>query len=256
MQFPFSTPCGEVRESSASRGYPSLALVARGLFSLVPLIGLALIIAQSLRLIGFEGQIFNHGTPTEIQEIKGDRIIGQTFVAPLPGLDRIDVLLFDRGHHNTQPVTFHLRQGVDGSEDLLSISFNASEVRGESWHTFTFSAMPDSGGKAYYFYFSSPDSSTGNAIAVGGVEGNLYSRGTAYLYSTPTNADLAFRTYYSDITLSQKVEKLAERLTEHKPFVLGNIYFYVFLALVYVIFVTALSWQITGLVIDWRHKQN
>jgi hypothetical protein len=256
MRFPFSTPCGEVRGSSAIQDSLGLALVARVLFSLVPLISLALIIAQCLKLIGFEGQIFNHGTPTEIQEIKGNRIIGQTFMAPLAGLDRIDVLLFDRGRRNTHPVTFHLRQGVDGSEDLLSITFNASEVRGESWHTFTFSPVPDSGGKVYYFYFSSPDSGAGDAIAVGGVEGNLYPHGMAYLYSTPTNADLAFRTYYAGTTLSQKVEKLAERLTEHKPFPLSNKYFYVFLALVYLILVTALTWQITGLVLDWSDRRS
>jgi hypothetical protein len=249
MRFPFSTPYGEVRSLS-------LALAARVLFSLVPLIGSALIIAQCLKLIGFEGQIFNHGTPTEIQEIKGDRIIGQTFVAPLPGLDRIDVLLFDRGRRNTHPVTFHLRQGVNSSDDLLSITFNASEVRGETWHTFAFPPVPDSGGKAYFFYFSSPDSGAGDAIAVGGVEGNLYSPGTAYLYATPANADLAFRTYYSGITLSQKVEKLAERMTEHKPFPLGNKYFYVLLALVYLILVTALTWKITGLVFDRRPQRN
>jgi hypothetical protein len=256
MRFPFSTHYGKVRRPSATQDFLSLALAARALFSLVPLIGLALIIAQCLRLIGFEGQIFNHGTPTEIQEIKGDRIIGQTFVAPLPGLDRIDVLLFDRGRQNTQPVTFHLRQGVDGSEDLLSITFNASEVRGERWRRFAFPPVPDSAGKVYYFYFSSPDSGVGNAIAVGGVEGNLYSRGTAYLYSTPANADLAFRTYYAGITVPQKVEKLAERLTAHKPFPLGNKYFYVFLALVYLILVTALTWHITGLVFDRRPERN
>jgi hypothetical protein len=256
MRFPFSTPYGEVRGSSAIRDSLSLALVARVLFSLVPLIGFALIIAQCLKLIGFEGQIFNHGTPTEIQEIKGDRIIGQTFVAPLPGLHRIDVLLFDRGHRNTHPVTFHLRQGVNSSQDLFSTTFNASEIKGGGWHTFDFAPLANSAGKTYYFYFSSPDSTDGNAIAVGGVEGNLYPNGTAYLYSTPTNADLAFKTYYAGITFSRKVEKLSERLTEHKPFPLGDKYFYISLALVYLILVTALAWQITGLVFDRRHKRD
>lgn len=217
------------------------------LFVLVlPLIGFALVFVDSLNLLGFDGQMLYYRPPAEIQEVKGERTIGQTFVAPLPGLHRIDVMLFDRGHRNTHDVTFRLREGITSSTDILSITFNASEVAGARWYRFDFPPLVDSAGKTYYFYFSSPESTDGNAIAVGGVQLDLYPDGMAYLNTTPANADLAFKTYYAAVAPAQKVEQLLERLAENKPFFWGNKYFYVFLVVVYLLLVTLFIWQSIG----------
>jgi hypothetical protein len=220
------------------------------LVSLLPLVTFALVLAYSLNLLGFEGQTLYYAPPAEIQEVKGDKTVGQTFVAPLPGLQRIDVTLFDRGRRNTHDVTFHLRPGLDSSTDIVSITFNASAVKGGEWYTFDFPPLPDSANKTYYFYFSSPESTDNDAIAVGGIQVDLYPGGEAYLGSTPAKADAAFRTYYSGVTLPQKAERLLERLAENKPFLWGNKYFYVFLAIVYLALVTALVWQLSHLVLD------
>jgi hypothetical protein len=219
------------------------------LASLLPLVTFALVLAYSLNLLGFEGQTLYYAPPAEIQEVKGDKTVGQTFVAPLPGLQRIDVMLFDRGRRNTHDVTFHLRPGLDSSTDIVAITFNASAVKGGEWYAFNFPPLPDSANKTYYFYFSSPDSTDSDAIAVGGIQVDLYPGGKAYFGSTPARADATFRTYYSGVTLPQKAERLLERLAENKPFLWGNKYFYVFLAIVYLVLVTALVWQLSHLVL-------
>jgi hypothetical protein len=256
MPFLFSTLCGTVRRSFPASGSLRAALGVKLLVSLLPLISFVLVLSRSLDLLGLEGQRFNHGAPTEIQEIKGGRTLGQTFVAPLPGLHRIDVMLFDRGRRNTHDVTFHLQEGLDASTDIFSTTFNASEIKGGGWHRFDFTPLVNSAGKVYYFYFSSPESTNGNAIAVGGVEGDLYRRGMAYLYATPANADLTFRTYYSEVPWQQKAQRLLELLAENKPALLGNKYFYVFLVVAYLLLVTVLAWQIASFVLDWSAKRN
>jgi hypothetical protein len=256
MPFLFSTLCGKVRKSSPVRGSLNVALGIKLLVSLLPLVSFVLVLSQSLNLLGLEGQRYNHGAPTEIQEVKDGRTLGQTFVAPLPGLHRIDVMLFDRGRRNTHDVTFHLREGVDASSDTFSTTFNASEIKGGGWHRFDFTPLVNSAGKVYYFYFSSPESTDGDAIAVGGVEGDLYRNGMAYLYATPANADLTFRTYYSEVPWQQKAQRLLERLAENKPSLLGNKYFYVFLVVAYLLLVTVLAWQIASFVLDWSAKRN
>jgi hypothetical protein len=256
MPFLFSTLCGKVRKSSPVGGSLNVALGIKLLVSLFPLVSFVLVLSQSLNLLGLEGQRYNHGVPAEIQEVKGGRTLGQTFVAPLPGLHRIDVMLFDRGRRNTHDVTFHLQEGVDASTDIFSTTFNASEIKGGGWHTFDFAPLADSAGKTYYFYFASPESTDGDAIAVGGMEGDLYRRGTAYLYATPANADLTFNTYYSEVPWQQKAQRLLERLAENKPFVWGKEYFYVFLVIVYLLLATILAWQVAGLVLDWSDRRN
>jgi hypothetical protein len=220
------------------------------LVALLPLIAFISLLIYSLNLIGFEGQMLYYVPPAEIQEVKGEKTIGQTFVAPLPGLQRIDVMLFDRGRRNTRDVTFHLRQGLDSTTDIVSITFNASAVKGRKWYTFDFPPLPDSANKIYYFYFSSPESADGDAIAVGGIQVDLYPSGEAYFGSTPARADATFRTYYSGVTLPQKAERLLERLAENKPFVWGNEYFYVFLVIGYLLLATALAWYLSSLVLD------
>ena len=52
------------------------------------LIGLTLIVVKGLDLLGYEGQLVNrYNLPLpDMLEIKGDVIIGQTFVAPADGL--------------------------------------------------------------------------------------------------------------------------------------------------------------------------
>jgi len=95
--------------------------------------------------------------------------------------------------------------------------------------------MADSAGQTYYFFFDSPSSTPGDALTLGGLEGDTYPNGTALINGQPARADVAFRTYYSNVSLAEKTAALAARITENKPSIWGDVRFYVFLAVAYVL---------------------
>lgn len=206
------------------------------LISILLLGGLITIVIKGLDLLGYEGQLVNfyHHPISDALEIKGDLAIGQTFLAPVDGLQRIDVVLRTYGRRNTHDVTFYLKQSLDSPDVIYQEPFNASEVRNNSWRTFEFPPIRDSEGRTYFFYFASPDSVQGDAITVGGGQGDYYNGGTAYLGPVPADADLAFRTYYG-LSPNEKLSILGQRLIENKPSVWGNIRFYMLLAGSYIL---------------------
>ena len=204
------------------------------LISILLLGGLITIVIKGLDLLGYEGQLINfyHQPISDALEIKGDLAIGQTFLAPVDGLQRIDVVLRTYGRRNTHDVTFYLKQSLDSPEVIYQETFDASEIRNNSWRTFEFPPIPDSAGRTFFFYFASPDSVKGDAITVGGGLGDLYNGGNAYLGPVPADADMAFRTYYG-LSPSEKLAILGERLVENKPSVWSDIRFYLLLAGLY-----------------------
>jgi hypothetical protein len=204
------------------------------LISILLLGGLITIVIKGLDLLGYEGQLINfyHHPVSDALEIKGDLAIGQTFLAPVDGLQRIDVVLRTYGRRNTHDVTFYLKQSLDSPEVIYQETFDASEIRNNSWRTFEFPPIPDSAGRTFFFYFASPDSVKGDAITVGGALGDLYNGGNAYLGPVPADADMAFRTYYG-LSPSEKLAILGERLVENKPSVWSDIRFYLLLAGLY-----------------------
>lgn len=198
------------------------------------LVGLFFIFTTALDRLGYEGQPINYEQFIfDTLEIRGDLIIGQTFLAPVDNLQRIDVILRNYGRQNTHDVTFYLKQSPDSPKVLYQETFNASEItRSNQWRTFEFPPILNSAGKSYFFYFVSPDSVAGDAITVGGGLGDLYKDGSAYLGPVPARGDLAFRTYYG-LSTSEKLSMLAQRLVENKPSIWGDIRFYILLLVLY-----------------------
>lgn len=176
-----------------------------------------------------EGQSVGLFAPTEIQ---GSVTVGQTFIAPYPGLNRIAVMMRSFDRVNTYDVIFHLKQGREAHEDIFTASFNARDVKDKQWQYFSFPPLDDSAGKTYYLYFESPGSTPGDAIAAMGQEGDPYPDGTGYVNNEPAPGDMAFRTYYQ-APLPERFGFVLARLAADKPSVLGNHYFYVGLALAY-----------------------
>jgi len=223
-----------VAGKAALSTYPRIRRAFWLLWSLLMLAGLLLILARALAVLGYEGQILNKISPNPTIALIGDMRLGQTFVAPRPGLERVEVLMYGYRRHNTQPVTFHLRKlGVD--QDEVSFTFNARQVRGWRWQSFGFPPLADSAGQTYYFFFDSPSSTPDDALTLGGLEGDTYPNGTALMNGHPARADVAFRTYYSNVSLAEKTAALATRITENKPSIWGDVRFYVFLAVAYVL---------------------
>ncbi|MFC1975734.1 hypothetical protein ACFLXQ_05000 [Chloroflexota bacterium] len=206
------------------------------LICILILIGLVLIFIKAVDLLGYEGQLVNryNNVSTETVEIKGDFTIGQTFLAPENDLHRIDVLFRTYGRRNTHEVTFYLKPSLDSPDIITQETFNASEVGDNRWHTFEFPPIPDSAGKMFYFYFASPESVLGDAITVGGGEGDFYNGGGAFAFSMPANADLAFRTFYG-LSPNEKLSTLGKRLIEDKPSIWGDVRFYILLVMLYIL---------------------
>jgi hypothetical protein len=205
--------------------------VAIGLISISILVGLVIIFLSGLNRLGYEGQLSNayYLTASDILEIKGDLTIGQTFLAPMDGLRRIDVVFRTYDRKNTHDVTFYLKEWLDSPDVIYQETFNASDIRNNRWRTFEFPLIPDSAGRTFFFYFASPNSVEGDAITVGGALGDLYNGGNAYLGPVPADADMAFRTYYG-LSPDEKLAILGERLVENKPSVWSDISFYLLLA--------------------------
>jgi hypothetical protein len=206
------------------------------LVSVIIPVGLFLIFIQGLDGLAYEGNLVNHyyiAVP-ESFEIKEDLTIGQTFTAPVNGLQRIDVALRTYGRRNTHAVTFYLKQSPDSPQVIYQEIFNASQISDYPWRTFKFPPILDSAGKTFFFYFASPESVTGNAITVGGAQGDWYNGGTAYFGPVPTEADLAFRTYYG-LAPSAELTLLAQRIIEAKPSIWSDFRFYLLLLVLYVL---------------------
>lgn len=205
------------------------------------LTGLAAIAVSFSRQLACEGQLINNNvTPTTPQQIAGDRIIGQSFVAPRPNLNQIDLLFQTYGRTNTHDVTLRLLAiPENGSNPLQGLelyrtTFNAATINDQSWRTFTFPPIPDSNGKPYFIALQSPDSTEGNAVTVGGIERDVYTAGSAFLGPVPVPADITFRTCYA-LSPSEKLLILGQQLIKDKPSLWGDLRFYLLLLLLYLL---------------------
>jgi len=197
-----------------------------------------------------EGQpINNNVAPTQAQQIRGDIIIGQSFLAPRDGLNRIDIKVQTYRRRNTHDVTLRLLEvpaetnnPLEGLE-VYRTTFNAGTVRDQAWVAFRLPQIPDSGGKTYLITLQSPESDDGNAITVGGIEQNVYLPGTAFLGPVPVMADIAFRTCYQ-MTAFEKLQTVSNQLTRDRPALWGNISLYVIALTAYLVLVFAFFWQL------------
>lgn len=222
------------------------------IFLLVGLSGVAVFMNNQLAC---EGQLVNHNfAPTADQQIWGERIVSQSFVAPHHHLNRIDIFFQTYRRRNISDVTLRLLEVSPGSDnplqgtELFSISFNASELSNESWRTFIFPPIPDSAGKTYLISLQSPHSRDGNAITVGGVQQDLYPAGNAFLGPSPVEADITFRTCYQ-VTFTHKIKLLFEQLTRARPAIWNQTTFYLLAGISYLIIVSFFFWKLMQLIL-------
>lgn len=218
------------------------------------LVGLIAIILSFFDQIGCEGQFVNVNlSPADQQQIWGEQFIGQSFVAPRPDLNRVDLLLQTYGRQNTRDITMRLVEISPDSKNFasavehFSLTFNAAAVSDQEWRTFSFPAIPDSTGKTFAVILQSLTSEPGNAITVGGIDKDVYPPGIAFLGPTPIPADIAFRACFQ-MTASEKLEVLSEQITRNRPAWAGNIAFYLLCLLLYGGVLAGFFWQLTRLI--------
>lgn len=197
--------------------------------------------ASLYRQLACEGQPINNAVdPTEAQEIYGERLVGQTFVAPRDGLNRIDLFFNTYNRRNTATVTVRLLDLSEQPEnpfqgvEIFRTSFSAETLQDRTWHSLDLPPIPNSAQKPYLISIESPDGAPGNAVAVSGLEHNVYLPGSAYWRQGPLPADAAFRVCF-ELSFAEKVGLWAGQLTRHRPGLLGHFGFYVGLGAVYAV---------------------
>ena len=223
---------------------------------IITVIGSMIIGASCLNQLACEGQPINNNVdPTPAQQILGDRIIAQSFIAPRNGLNRIDIFFHTYGRKNTHDVTLRLlelspeiQNPVEGKE-VFSTIFNAATISDQVWQTFNLPPIENSAGNTYVIALHSPESEDGNAITVGGIEQNVYVPGSAFLGPTPVRADITFRSCYQ-MTTFEKLQIFSEQITRHRPGPWGNITIYGLSLLTYVLLLVGFFWQLAKLALD------
>ncbi len=220
------------------------------IFLLLALTAFGSIFAFWFNQLACEGQPINNNVdPTESQQIRGDQIISQSFVAPRNNLNRVDILFQTYQRQNTHDVTLRLLEAPADSQDpfkgleKFQTTFNAATISDQSWRTFTFPAISDSGGKTYVIALQSPDSAEGNAITVGGIERDIFQSGDAFLGSVPLRADITFRACFQ-MTILEKLQILADQITRNRPALWGEAAFYVITIVIYGVCLVGFYWHL------------
>jgi len=199
------------------------------------LLGLAILERQDLSQTS--QPLFN-----EMVEFHGPLKVGQSFVASQPGLCRVALLLARKGRTNRSPVVFYMKEGAKATADLATVTINASQLedvttmvrRPYVYQSFSFSPIPDSAGKTFYFWVESPQSPTDDPLFVRYQDGDVYPEGTMSIDGSAIGGDLAFRAYYTKGFFGN-IALLLERLAEHRPFPWGSKAFYITIFTVYLV---------------------
>lgn len=186
-------------------------------------------------------------------ELAGDTHVGQQFVAPLPGLQRIEVALFPATTGGAKQIVFHLKTDPAATEDLWTSVFEADELQDGEFFVFEFPEMRDSKGKTYYFYLESADSLPGDAVAVYFSPQDFLEGASAYLNEEPAMGNLKFRTGYS-LRTREKIELLLSRMTESRPYLVGSRWFYIGLVVAYVLVLGAFLFLIAKIIVEEQEK--
>ena len=130
-------------------------------------------------------------------EITTSNSYGQTFLSRHNGLSAVSVLMATFGRRNMYSTVFHLRDSATSSTDIVTVTFNNSDVRDDTWQTFYFSPIPDSANRTFFFYFTSSDAVTGNAVTAWSSSQDIYPDGEIIVNGKPATGDLSFRTFYN-----------------------------------------------------------
>lgn len=178
-------------------------------------------------------------------ELVASATIGQTFVAEYPGLSCIEVKLATYARRNSGPLIFHLRAAPDATEDVVTLTLDAAEIKDNAYHSFEFPPIRDSTGHTFYFYLEAPEAESNNAITAWGITEDAYPEGKAVLRNVAGHGvrDLTFRLRYNP-PWGQTIGIVLDRLADHKPSVWGNQWFYVLLGVSYLLLLYAFFVQV------------
>jgi hypothetical protein len=211
------------------------------------LVGLAIVMMISLN--GLSVPPWGNPSGNELSpEVAGDARVGQRFIAPLPGLDRIDLWLARSSATDSNGVFFHLMSGDAAAGDLWSAAIDSDDIHDGTPYRFEFPRIPDSEGRSFSFYLESPESRSGDAIAVRYDSQAMLEGASAFVDNLPLDGNLRFQTFYQVGPLA-KLDLLLDSLAEGKPYLLGTKGFYIGLGIVYALILGIFVYQIAQIIL-------
>lgn len=131
------------------------------------------------------------------QDLVGDTTIGQTFTAYQAGLEAIEVKVHLPNNQSDQPLTLHLREGVEATQDLRQVTISTAGLTDRAWARFSFDPLPASRLKDYYFFVEGSSATTSDGISLYYGPPEAYLDGALYLSGQPQEKQLAFRLVYN-----------------------------------------------------------
>lgn len=102
-----------------------------------------------------------------VGELMGAMEVGQTVTVPSNHWTSIDIGMSTfSGRTNTHDVTVHIRDSVNATRDLRTVTVPASSLHDSDWNTISFDPIEGMAGQEYYVAVTSPSSVPGNAVTV------------------------------------------------------------------------------------------
>ena len=164
--------------------------------------------------------VYPNNRPTYF--ICGPHSVGQTFLAPCPNLNRIDIMMGTYGRQPQETLFFYLWE-ISGQRKILrrQVKFLASTVKNNLYQPIRFNPLRDSKGKVFYFALSSPEATEETGLSAWMNERNIYRHGNYIFDGRPSRGDLVFRTYSRNNLISA-----LWRVTRRYSSILGNKYIF------------------------------
>jgi hypothetical protein len=183
------------------------------------------------------------------EEVAGSAQIGQQFIAPYPGLYRIEVTLDPAAVASDQPITWQLTARPSVPYVLAAGEFNTGDVQEGEPYSLEFLPIRDSEGQTFFFSLASPDSTPGDAVTVHYDPNSSIEGASAYANGQAIQGNLKFSTSYS-LRTRDKIGLLLARMAAGRPYLLGTKGFYVGLAVAYVIVLGVFLWQTAQVILE------
>jgi hypothetical protein len=121
------------------------------------------------------------------------QMVGQTFTASQGGLASLNLYLAP-SQPGTGRILLHMRSSVNSKTDLAVASLPISQVAQPGYYNFAFSPQSNSYLNDYYFDLEVVGS---GAVKVGSAGGDTYLDGSLYINDRPTDAQIAFQSFFS-----------------------------------------------------------
>jgi hypothetical protein len=174
--------------------------------------------------------------------------VGQQFTAPYPGLYAIELGLDTPAASSANRIIFHLKSDPLAVGDLWTATLETGSLR-EGAARIEFPPIRNSMGQTYFFSLELPEAVPDDGIAIRYSRDSALEGAQVFLGGQPIAGNLQFHSFYT-LRTRDKVSLLLARMAESRPYLFGNQWFYIGLAVAYVFALALFMWHAAALVLD------